>query len=89
MSLGLSLIHLLNFLAPALFLAVILSLFEIFQRKKSILTLDFTWCIAIYFLISASVLVVGILSLGRDGKMATYATLVILLAFCYAWRTRP
>lgn len=88
MSLGLSLIHLLNFLAPALFLGLVLPLLEAWfhTTKRSFRT----WLTssALYFSATSLVLLIGLFSLGRDGKMLTYAGLIVTNALILMWRTR-
>lgn len=83
----LALWHLLNFTAPALCLAALLSLamwlqapargFDHFKR-------NFGWLSAGGMV----VLVAGLALFGRDGKMATYAALVLVVGSLAHWRTR-
>lgn len=89
MSLGLILIHLLNFFAPAFFLGLVLPLLEHIWHKKWPKPLCFIAQAAIYSGVSALVLLLGFWHFERDGKMATYAALVLVLALLWAWRTRP
>lgn len=89
MSLGLILIHLLNFFAPAFFLGLVLPLLEYFWHKKWPSMIYFIAQAAIYSGVSALVLLLGFWHFERDGKMATYAALVLVLALLWAWRTRP
>ena len=70
--------HLLNFLAPAAWVAVIVAL--TLQAQA-----------AINFVVCLITLLLGLLLFGRDGKMATYAAVVILGAtsqwvMLRAWR---
>lgn len=80
MNLPAALNHLLNFTAPALALAVLLVLAShAFMRKT---TKPHGWIapIAINFVIGCAVLVAGLAWLGRDGRMFTYAALVLACA---------
>ena len=69
--------ELLNFLAPALFVAVVTPLAaRIFMRKRPA---AITWWsqAAINFVVGAAALMVGLWYFGNDGKMATYTALVL------------
>lgn len=74
------LIHLLNFLAPALSVAVLVALCApIFMKNKPVAFA--VWAqIAINFIVSAVTLVLGLWFFGRDGKMTTYAGMTLLCA---------
>jgi uncharacterized Tic20 family protein len=85
---GLFLIHLLNFMAPALFLALAFPALEIIFNKKRPLSLNFIHSFAIYFIVLLVVLLAGLVVLERDGKVLTYASLVGVSAAIAAWRTR-
>jgi small-conductance mechanosensitive channel len=85
---GLFLIHLLNFMAPALFLALGFSVLELIFNKKRPLSLYFIESFAIYFIVLLMVSCVGLVLLERDGKVLTYAGLVGVSAAIAAWRTR-
>jgi hypothetical protein len=72
--------HTLNFLAPALCLAVLLPLSaRLFWRKlprpKSLKTQ-----VTVLFAVGVMVLVAGLVLFGRDGKMFTYLGLVLAMA---------
>ena len=72
--------HLAGFLAPALFLAVVLpGLSRLLLRKSSPL-IRFWPQVAVVFAASAAVLLAGLWWFGRDGKMATYGALVVAAA---------
>lgn len=80
MSLFAALDHLLNFLAPAAGLALLLvATTQVFMRKRP---QTFSWRAqtAILFVVGAAVLVAGLVLLGRDGKMLTYGALVLACA---------
>jgi len=69
--------HLANFVAPALFLAVVLGLGgRLIMGKGAALAL---WKqMAINFIVAVAVLAGGLAYFGRDGMMATYAALVLV-----------
>lgn len=78
--------HLLNFMAPAALLALLLVVmarlfFGFFRSKKPFVQ---TWWAqaAIIFVVNVVVLTAGLLFFGHDGKMLTYAALVLGAAFC-------
>ena len=78
--------HLLNFIAPAAGVALLLVLlsrlgFGLFRSKQPLAE---TWWAqtAIIFIVGVGILIAGLLLLGRDGKMMTYAALVLGSAVC-------
>jgi hypothetical protein len=79
-----ALIHLLNFAAPALTLALTLPLLaRLLGRFSGInraASLGWMAQAAINFIAGLAVLATGLWFFGRDGKMATYAALVLVLA---------
>lgn len=71
---------LLNFFAPAAAVAVLLWLgASLFWRKQSV-TQRWWAQIAINFVLGSGVLLAGLWWFGRDGKMLTYAALVLVCA---------
>lgn len=84
-------VHLLNFVAPALVVAALLALASRFLIKKRPGTPG-TWAqIAINFIAGVVVLVGGLVVYGRDGMMMTYAALVAVCGtgqwlLARAWR---
>jgi hypothetical protein len=78
--------HLLNFVAPAAFVSVLLvmsaRLFGGFFTSKRPPAQSIWAQAAIFFVVSVIILIVGLFVFGRDGKMATYAALVIGAALC-------
>jgi len=78
--------HLLNFMAPAALVALLLVLFSrIFSRfftSKKPLALTFWRQVAIIFIANMAALTAGLLIFGHDGKMLTYAALVVVAALC-------
>lgn len=72
--------HTINFLAPALWLAVLLPvLARVFMGKKAVAR-TMPNQVALHFAVGCIVLVVGLVLFGRDGKMLTYLALVLVLA---------
>ena len=72
--------HLLNFLAPALWMAVLVTLAARFLKKKGSVALSVWAQSAINFVVAGSVLGFGLWFFGRDGKMATYSAMALLCA---------
>lgn len=69
--------QLLNFLAPALFVAIVTPLVaRIFTRKGPVVVTCRSQ-IAINFVVGAATLLLGLWYFGSDGKMATYTALVL------------
>ena len=79
------LIHLLNFLAPAFFVGLLMALGARLLMQRGSKTPGFLAQIAINFAASALVLLAGLWFFGHDGKMATYAALVLASATVQAW----
>jgi hypothetical protein len=74
------LFHVLNFLAPALAMALAMPLVGLIWQKKTAFPLKWWTQFAIVFAASALALIAGLVILGRDGKMATYLGLVLTAA---------
>jgi len=72
--------HLLNFIAPALVVALLLVLAcRLLMRERSAARgLWRQW--AVVSVVGCAVLLAGLVGLGRDGKMLTYAGLVVACA---------
>ena len=78
--------HMANFFAPALVVALMLSLIPRLRWGKSRwrgFIKDTLWLT----LVGVSVLLAGLIWFGRDGKMATYAALVVVQGSA-AWYLR-
>lgn len=72
--------HLLNFLAPALWLAAAVTLAaRLFIRNKPV-ALTLIGQGAINFIVSSAALLLGLWFYGHDGKMGTYSGMVLLCA---------
>ncbi|GAB2538751.1 MULTISPECIES: hypothetical protein [unclassified Simplicispira] len=74
--------HLLNFVAPAAVLAVLLAPGSRWLMGKSAAALSWWAQAAIVFAVGCGVLAAGLWWLGRDGKLLTYAALVLACATC-------
>lgn len=74
--------HLLNFVAPAAVLAVLLAPGSRWLMGKSTAALSWWAQAAIVFAVGCGVLAAGLWWLGRDGKLLTYAALVLACATC-------
>ena len=74
------LIHLASFAAPALFVAALLALLGQFLVPKPAKPRVLACFIAINFVAGLLVLLAGLWWFGNDGKMATYAALVAVMA---------
>lgn len=83
--------HLLNFVAPAFFVAVLVTLAaRIFMKKSPVATALWVQS-AINFVVSTAVLALGLWFFGRDGKMLAYLGMALLCAtsqwvMLRAWR---
>lgn len=69
-------------MAPAAALAALLVLGGRFIRSKGALAISWRAQLAINFVVGCVALVTGLVVLGRDGKMLTYAVLVLACASC-------
>ena len=83
--------HLLNFLAPAFFLALGLAVCARIFKKNKAGAQSFIVQVAINFILGAAVLLASLWLFSRDGKMLGYAALVCTSACCQwvlsrAWR---
>jgi hypothetical protein len=79
-------VHLMNFFAPALGVALLLALISRAFMKKSYFPSTVRKQFAINFIIGAGVLVGGLVLLGRDGKMSSYLFLVLAMATSQWWQ---
>lgn len=74
--------HLLNFAAPAFFLAAGMALYARLYKVNQAAALSWKAQVAINSIVGCAVLAVGMWWFGRDGKMASYAALVLSSALC-------
>ena len=72
--------HLLNFVAPAFFVAVLVTLAARLFMKKTPITIALWAQSTVNFAVNVMVLALGLWVFGRDGKMATYTGMAILCA---------
>jgi len=77
--------HVANFLAPALWLSVGLTLLSHFLMKKVPAALTIKRNIAILFITCSGVLVAALVLFGKDGKLLAYTTLVLSAAAVQGW----
>ena len=84
--------HLLNIMAPAAVMAVLLVMLNRFGsllfRSKDLEVPDFTTSLAIIFIVNEGVLSAGLVVFGHDGTMATYAAMVVGAALALVMLTR-
>lgn len=80
--------HIANFLAPALWLTLGLAVVSRIIMKKKASAHSLIQQVAILFAVCTSVLLLGLLFFGRDGKMLTYAALVVAGAGTQGWLQR-
>jgi len=74
--------HVLNFTAPAFFVALLLALFGRFVFSASLTTITFWKQITFNFATGVVVLVIGLVVFGHDGHMGTYSALVVFCGVC-------
>jgi ABC-type uncharacterized transport system permease subunit len=72
--------HLLNFFAPAAFVALLVALSGLFFKSNKPLAQQIIAGAAINFAACAVVLLAGLAYFGNDGKMATYSVMVLVSA---------
>jgi len=70
--------HLLNFVAPAFFLALALALLARWMFRRDAAAPGFWAQAALNFVAGVGVLAAGLWHFGRDGKMATYLALIVV-----------
>jgi hypothetical protein len=69
--------HLLNFVAPALWVALLVPVAARVFIKNNAVALSLYAQAAINFIVSVVALALGLWFFGRDGKMATYAAMAL------------
>ncbi len=72
-----ALLHLLGFCAPAAGVALLVSWLGRFSKQNRPLAPVFIHKFAINFVVCLTVLLIGLILTGRDGKMHTYLVMVI------------
>ena len=83
--------HLLSFAAPAFAVAVLVTLLARLLLPRNPQRPGWLVCLALNFVAGVAALGVGLWYFGRDGKMVTYAAMVLAVATCQwlsgrAWR---
>jgi len=78
--------HLANFFAPAVFVGVALPLLARLLWRRELRGLALRPAIAWAVGSGMGVLVGGLVVFGRDGKLATYAAMLLACAFSLWWR---
>lgn len=90
MTLYLLINHLLNFMAPAALIALLLTgcsrYFPRFFTQEEAPASRWPVQLAFNFAVGLGVLLLGLLVLGRDGKMMTYLALVLAMATSQWWQ---
>ena len=74
--------HLLHFVGPAAGVALVLCVGTLVFWSKRPVALSWPAQLALNFIVGCAVLVAGLWLQGRDGKMSTYAALVLASATC-------
>ena len=72
--------HVLNFLAPAAWLAIVMTLAPRIFKINRVVKPSIRAMAAINFIASLAALLLGLVFFGRDGKMATYSGMVLMCA---------
>jgi hypothetical protein len=80
--------HLAGFLAPALVVGLILWLAPQWSSKGRVARWSRSTDLAVLVAAGAAVLLAGLVFFGRDGKMATYAALVLVQGTLGWWMRR-
>jgi hypothetical protein len=81
-------LHLLNFCAPAACVALLMPHVAPVLMKKRAGILVWWAQFAINFVVCTGVLLIGLVALGRDGKMLTYLALAVSCATSQWWMLR-
>jgi len=72
--------HVLNFLAPAAWLAIVMTLAPRIFKVNRVVKPSIPAMAAINFIVSLAAFLLGLVFFGRDGKMATYSGMVLMCA---------
>lgn len=84
-------LHAFNFIAPAFFVAILVSWLGGFLKQNKPLARTLIARSAINFIVCLAVLVIGLIFTGRDGKMLSYLAMIVSSAtvqwfFAGGWR---
>lgn len=77
--------HLINFALPAVAMGVMMPLFSRLLWRKVAIKRSLKAQVAITTLACLAVLITGLVVFGNDGKMATYAGVVLAAGLCQWW----
>ncbi len=77
--------HLLNFVLPAVAMGVMMPLFSRLLWRKVSVAKSLKAQMTITSLACLAVLIAGLVVFGNDGKMATYAGVVLAAGLCQWW----
>lgn len=80
--------HLAGFIAPAVVMALGIVLLSRFLGRNQPSARSWKAQAAINFAVCLLVLLIGLVLTEHDGRMSTYAALVLASATCQAWLTR-
>lgn len=80
--------HLLNLVAPALVVGTLLALISPVFYRKVPLAQNLSTRVAINFVVGVVAILGGLVFFGRDGKMITYAAMVLACAASQWWVMR-
>ncbi len=88
-----AMLHAFNFTLPAAVVALLVTLCGRFFKKNKPIAGGFIAWIAINFIVCLTVLLIGLILTGRDGKMLTYLAMMLASATVQwflsgAWRKR-
>lgn len=75
-----ALLHAVNFMLPAAFVALFVTYTGRFFKQNKSIAGKFTAQAAINFVVCFAVLLIGLILTGRDGKMLTYLVMIIASA---------
>jgi hypothetical protein len=81
-----ALLHLLNFVAPALGVGLIASALAKLLWRKALRAASFKTLVLWTAAVGMGVLLAGLVAFGRDGRMATYGLLVLSTTLVLWWR---
>ena len=80
--------HAINFMAPALWLALLMPLLSRILIRKRPVALTLLAQVAVLFVAGCGLLTAGLVLFGRDGKMLTYLAMVLGIATTQWWLQR-
>lgn len=81
-------VHLLNFAAPALFIALLMVVFARILARKQAVALVWSVQLAINFVVCLVLMLASLWYFGRDGTIAGYAAMVLGCATSQCWMLR-